>query len=260
MKIIAIANQKGGVGKTTTAINLSCSLANKGRRVLLIDIDPQGHASIGLGFQIDGMLTVSDVLMETNHIDTAIYPTHIDNLFILPSDISLAVAEMKLSAQGAKEFRLRKVLSKIEGQRFDVVIIDCPPTFGTLAINSFIAAHHIILPLQLSFFSLEGVSSFIQTVNFINQEISYVVGHKTEILGVLMTFYDLRTCIAREVSEEVSKTFGSKVFNTKIPQNVALNEAQSEGKSIFEYSPSSKGAEAYLSLADEVWERLDGKN
>ena len=260
MKVLAIANQKGGVGKTTTAINLSAGQANMGSRVLLIDLDPQGHATIGIGFSTDRKLTISDVLTENVQLKSTIYSSSIENLSICPSDISLAVSEMKLSSVGAKEFKLRKAIDCLGKNDFDFVIIDCPPTFGALSINAFIAADHIILPLQLSYFSLEGVSSFLQTLNFINNDISYVIGHSTDILGVLVTFFDLRTLIAREVDEQVKKTFGDKVFTSKIPVNVSLNEAQSEGKSIFEHAPSSKGAEAYDNLAKEVLERINGKN
>lgn len=260
MKAIAIANQKGGVGKTTTTINLAAALAKMGKRVLMVDLDPQGHATIGLGLNFLGRKTIADALTEDAKVEEVIYPTAQENLFIMPSDISLAVSEMKLSAQGAKEFRLRKIFSQIENNRYDLILIDCPPTFGTLTINAFIAAHKIIMPLSLSYFSLEGVSSFLKTVNFINNDVSYVIGHQTEIMGVLITFYDLHTCIARDIFEAVNDTFKEKVFETKIPKNVSLNEAQSEGKSIFEYMPNSKGAQSYQALADEVIKRLYEQN
>lgn len=260
MKVLAIANQKGGVGKTTTAINLSAALAGMDYKILLIDLDPQGHATVGIGFNTQGKLTIADVLTENAVLKSTIFDTGIENLSICPSDISLAVSEMKLSSMGAKEFKLRKAIDGIDKSNFDFVIIDCPPTFGSLSINAFIASDHIILPLQLSYFSLEGVSSFLHTLNFINNDISYVIGHETGILGVLITFYDLRTLISREVDEEVKKTFGNKVFNSKIPQNVSLNEAQSEGKSIFAHAPQSKGSDAYMNLAKEVLERCNGKN
>lgn len=261
MTVIAIANQKGGVGKTTTAINLAAALCKLDKKVLIIDLDPQGHATIGLGFNIEGRLTIADVLTENALLSSTIYTLNTNmNLSICPSNLKLAVSEMKLSSLGAKEFKLRKAIASLEKDDFDFIIIDCAPTFASLSINAFIASDYVILPLQLSYFSLEGVSSFLQTLNFINQDVSYVIGHETKIIGVLRTFFDLRTLISREVDEAIRKTFGDQVFESTIPQNVSLNEAQSEGKTIFEYKPESKGAEAYMNLAKELMERFNGKD
>lgn len=267
MKIISIANHKGGVGKTTTAINLSAALCKLGKTVLIIDLDPQGHSTIGVTIEynnscFDDLMaekyTIADVMTEDALLKEAIYPTSTEGLFIVPSDISLAVSEIKLSSQGAREFKLRKAISKIIPDCFDFILIDCPPTFGSLSINAIVASDYIVLPLQLSYFSLDGVSNFLDTLSFINREISYVIGHETKILGVLLTFYDLRACVHRVVDEAINSTFGNKVFNAKIPQNVSLNEAQSRGKSIFDHKPESKGAEAYMNLAKEFLERING--
>lgn len=254
MQIIAIANQKGGVGKTTTAINISAALAKLGKSVLIIDLDPQGNATRGLGFEIGSQLSIANLLgSESVDIHEVIYETGIDNLFLIPSNLSLAVAEMNLSMTGAKEFKLRKKLSRIKSStQFDYVLIDCLPSFGTLTVNAFVAADYVILPFQLQYFSLEGVDSFLQTLEFINKEICYVNNHEINILGVVITFYDLRTLISREIDEEIKKQFGSKIFNSKIPPNVKLQEAQASGQSIFDYAPESKGAESYMNLANEL--------
>lgn len=250
MRIIAIANQKGGVGKSTTAINLAAGLAYKQQKVLLVDIDPQGHSTKGLGISTEEKATISDVLCnELLDAESVIEKTYIPNLDILPADLSLAVAEMKMSTMGAKEFKLRK---KLSGLKYDYIIIDCPPTFGTLTMNTFLAAKEIIMPVQLGYFSLEGVDNFLETISFVNKNIGSVVNHETDILGVLITFHDLRSKLANQVKDMLLKLFDGKVFNTVIPQNVKLNEAQSQGLAIFDYSPESKGAESYLKLTEEV--------
>lgn len=258
MRIIAIANQKGGVGKSTTAINLSAGLAYCGNKVLLVDMDPQGHCSKGLNISTEDRETIADILCnESISVQSAVQETYIPKLYILPSDLSLAVAEMKLSTSGAKEFKLRKRISQLN---YDYIIIDCPPTFGTLTINTFLAAKEIIMPVQLGYFSLEGIDNFLEAISFINRDIGSVVNHEIQISGVVITFHDLRSNLARQVNSMLIKLFDSKLFNTVIPQNIKLNEAQSNGKSIFDYAPESKGAKAYHSLTQEVMERKYVRN
>ncbi|HEV2916715.1 MAG TPA: ParA family protein [Candidatus Babeliales bacterium] len=251
MRTIAIANHKGGVGKSTTAINLGAALARLGKKVLLIDTDAQGHTTIGLNINTKDKQTIAELLCDdaTKPVDV-IQKTYIKDLDIIPSDLSLAVAEMKLASMHAKEFKLRNKLNGIKG--YDVMIFDCPPTFGTLPMNVFACAQEIILPLQLSYFSLEGVSNFVETINFINKDIGPIIKHTIGIGGVLITFFDTRTKLARDVHERIKDIFGSKVFKTRIPQNIKLNEAQSHGMAIFDYDPECKGAEAYMNLAKEI--------
>ena len=264
MRTIAIANQKGGLGKSTTAINLGAGLVQKGKTVLLIDCDPQGHATLGLGVETKNIKTVADLLIKDNiSLEEVISHTEEKGFDIIPSDIGLSVAEMQLSTKGAKEFKLRNSLKGLK--HYDFAIIDCPPTFGTITMNAFTTASEIILPVQLGYFSLEGVVSFVETIDFINREIGSVVGHKVVISGVLITFFDTRTTLAKNVFKELKQVFGDKIFSTKIPQNVKLNEAQSFGKSIFQYEPTCRGAEAYIDLASEVLaqgnnEKLDKQN
>lgn len=272
MNVIAIVNQKGGSGKTTSCINLAAALARLNKKILIIDLDPQGHATVGLGFEIGKKLTISNMLgTDSVDIRQVIYPTGVPNLDIIPSNLKLGVAEMNLSMTGAKEFRLRRKISSLKGTSsliesddissnktqngkygYDYVFIDCPPTFGTLTINAFVAAKHILVPFQLSYFNLEGVDSLLETISFINKEICYVNNHQIDILGVLITFYDLKTKISREIDQEIRRLFGDKIFETTIPVNVALHEAQVNGKPIFDYNDNCKGADAYQCLAQEV--------
>lgn len=256
MRKICIANQKGGVGKSTTVINLGAALAILGKRVLLIDTDPQGHTTLGLNINTKDKQTVAELLCQEDvALKEVIQRTYIQNLDIIPSDLSLAVSEVKLSNMPAKEFRLRNKLSGADKLGYDFIIFDCAPTFGTLPMNVFTTATEIILPVQLGYFSLEGVNNFVETINFINKTMGPLINHKISIEGVLITFYDDRTKLSREVLALIKDIFKEKLFKAAIPQNVKLNEAQSNGLAIFDYDNKCKGAKAYMSLAKEFLRR-----
>ncbi len=249
--VIALVNQKGGVGKTTTAVNLSAFLGKKKKKVLLIDIDPQANATSGLGISKAELEdTVYDVLINDVPMSEVIYETSADNVDICPTNINLAGAEIELVSLISREQILKKAIEEIK-DNYDYIIIDCPPSLGLLAINALTAADGIIIPIQGEYYALEGLSQLIDTINIIKKKINPDI----EILGVVLTMFNMRTQLSKQVREEVEKYFGKAVFNTIIPRNVKLAEAPSFGQAICDYDKNSKGAKAYQALAAEVIKR-----
>lgn len=248
MKVIAIANQKGGVGKTTTAVNLSACLAKKGQRVLLVDCDPQGNSTSGVG--VDKRRcekTVYDVLIGDENIKNTIVKTPYENLSICPSNISLSGAEIELVSEMGRETKLKNAVLSVK-EDYDIVLIDAPPSLGLITINVLTAANSVIVPIQCEYYALEGVSQLMNTIKKVKQ----VLNPELEIEGILMTMFDSRTNLSIQVVEEVKKFFPNKVYKTLVPRNVRLSEAPSFGKPIIYYDIASKGSESYLDLADEI--------
>ncbi|CAM3630914.1 ParA family protein [Marinicrinis lubricantis] len=247
-KTIAITNQKGGVGKTTTSVNLGASLATLGKRVLLVDIDPQGNTTSGIGInKADVNHCIYDIIINDVHPKDAIVETNIDNLKVIPATIQLAGAEIELVPTISREVRLKKSLQLVK-HMFDYILIDCPPSLGILTINSLTAADSVIIPIQCEYYALEGLSQLLNTVRLVQKHLNTSL----QIEGVLLTMLDARTNLGIQVIEEVKKYFQQKVYQTIIPRNVRLSEAPSHGQSIVTYDPKSKGAEVYLELAKEV--------
>lgn len=247
-KIIAIANQKGGVGKTTTSVNLSAGLAKLGKRVLLIDIDPQGNTTSGVGInKADVKQCIYDVLINEVHPRAVIVPTHIEGLDVIPATIQLAGAEIELVPVVSREMRLKKNIHLVKND-YDYILIDCPPSLGILTINSLTAADSIIIPIQCEYYALEGLSQLLNTVRLVQKHLNT----ELQIEGVLLTMLDARTNLGIQVIEEVKKYFQDKVYSTIIPRNIRLSEAPSHGQTIMTYDPRSKGAEVYMELAKEV--------
>lgn len=247
-KCIAVANQKGGVGKTTTSVNLSSCLASYGKKVLLADTDPQGNASSGVGAQKEQIeKSVYDVIINGEDIESVIMKTDVHNLFLCPSNIDLAGAEIELVSIRDREYLLKNAVSRIAGD-YDFIIIDCPPSLGLLTLNSFVCADSIIIPIQCEYYALEGLSQLTNTIRSIKRAFNPAL----EIEGVLLTMYDTRTNLSVQVANEVKKYYGEKLYKSVIPRNVRLSEAPSFGQPINVYDKHSKGSACYMNLAAEV--------
>ena len=252
-KIIAIANQKGGVGKTTTSINLSSCIAAKGKKVLVIDTDPQGNTTSGYGIEKNELEnTIYELILGDCSIEDCIIKDVMPNISILPSNVNLAAAEIELIGVNKKEFILKNEVDWIK-DKYDYIIIDCPPSLNLLTVNAMTTANSVIVPIQCEYYALEGLSQLIHTVNLVKERLN----PDLDMEGVVFTMYDARTNLSAQVVENVRSHFGQKVYNTLIPRNIRLAEAPSHGKPINIYDPKSAGAESYMSLAEEVIENND---
>ncbi|PSL17965.1 ParA family protein [Shimia abyssi] len=250
-KIIAVANQKGGVGKTTTTINLASALAEQGCRVLLVDLDPQGNASTGLGINTaDRKYTTYDLMLEDMPLEDVILPTEIEGMCIIPATVDLSSADIELISNEKRSFLLHDSLRQLamDKYEFDYILIDCPPSLNLLTVNAMIAAHSVLIPLQSEFFALEGLSQLMLTV----REVRQTANSGLRIEGVVLTMFDARNNLSQQVEQDARDNLGELVFETKIPRNVRVSEAPSYAQPVLEYDTASKGAEAYRALAKEL--------
>lgn len=253
-KVVSIANQKGGVGKTTTAVNLSTILAKKGNKVLMIDADPQGNATSGLGINKDVNFSVYDVIVNDVEIENTVQQTMVKNLDVCPSNINLAGAEVELVSMISREHRLKE---KIDSQKdkYDYIIIDCPPSLGLITLNAFTASDSVLIPVQCEYYALEGLGQLINTINLVKKHLN----KELVVEGALLTMFDIRTNLSNQVVKEVNKYFENKVYKTVIPRNVKLSEAPSYGMPISVYDPKSKGAKSYEKFVKEFLKKNSEK-
>ena len=253
-KVVSIANQKGGVGKTTTSVNLSTILAKKGKKVLLIDADPQGNATSGLGIDKNVNFSVYDVLVNDVEIENTVVQSVVKNLDVCPSNINLAGAEVELVSMISREHRLQE---KIDNQKdkYDYIIIDCPPSLGLITLNAFTASNSVLIPVQCEYYALEGLGQLINTINLVKKHLN----KDLTIEGALLTMFDIRTNLSNQVVKEVNRYFENKVYKTVIPRNVKLSEAPSYGMPITIYDPKSKGAKSYEKFVKEFIKKNEQK-
>lgn len=251
-KVVSIANQKGGVGKTTTAVNLSAALAKKGRRVLLIDADPQGNATSGLGIDKEIDKSIYDVIINEIGINEAVKETNIKKLKICPSNINLAGAEVELVSLMSREHRLKERIDEVKRQ-YDYILIDCPPSLGLITLNAFTASDSVLIPVQCEYYALEGLGQLINTINLVRRHLNKSI----EVEGAVLTMFDARTNLSNQVVTEVKRYFEDRVYKTVIPRNIKLSEAPSYGMPISVYDAKSKGAKCYEKLAKEFLDKND---
>lgn len=254
-KVFAFSNQKGGVGKTTTAINLATYVARLNKKVLLIDFDPQGNATSGFGIEKNQLeSSCYDMLMESCNIADVIKPTVIENLFIVPSNIDLAAAEVDLVSVPFRESVLKRAIASVRNE-YDYIFIDCPPSLGLITLNALVASDAVIIPIQSEFFALEGLSQLMNTIKIVKQRLNPDI----YINGVILTMYDIRTTMSKQVTEEIYKYFGDKIYTVPVPRNIKLVESPSFGVPIVMHAPHSSGALAYETLAKQFLEREGNK-